>query len=238
MATKKHNISFATKSAKSPAAHRSRVSAEGAADVQLSELMSFRVHLLARLTDQHAESSYLREVGLKLLECRIVGVVGRHAPIGFKALCERAELEKSNASRMVASLIERGWLARHGDPVDQRSFLLSLTKAGRDLRDTIHRLAVARNGQWLSVLDGAQREVFATCLARLTSQARRMLDGEIGDAAPGGVPDGVSVETDRVTGTATADPPRMAWIDQRLAEQLYSLLGAALDKKSAPSIAG
>ena len=186
-----------------------------------AELMSFRLHTLAKLVDQHAEASHRAESGLGLLECRIVGVVGAHGPISFKALCERAELEKSNASRLVARMTEQGWVERQDDPADQRSFYLLPTPAGRRLRQAIHRNAQARNARWLSVLSVKQRESLSTCLALLQAQARAMLD----DAA-----DVDDAPAARTAPPAEDEPPRLAWIDRQLADQLHSLLGTALDK--------
>jgi DNA-binding MarR family transcriptional regulator len=181
--------------------------------------MSFRLHTLAKTVDQHAEASHRRENGLGLLECRVIGVVGAHGPLSFKALCERAELEKSNASRLVARLIEQGFIERQEDPNDQRSFFIVPTAAGRRLRREIHRNAQARNEAWLSVLSAPQREQFSACLALLQAQARAMLQGaspapQVSSAAP----------------EPTEDPARLAWIDRRVADRLYTLLGAALDK--------
>jgi len=181
--------------------------------------MSFRLHTLAKLVDQHAEASHRGESGLGLLECRIVGVVGANGPISFKALCELAELEKSNASRLVARMIEQGWIERQDDPADQRSFYLLPTAAGRKLRVAIHRNAQARNERWLSVLSSKQREGLSTCLTLLQAQARAMLDGA-GDEALAST----------VAAAKEAEPSRLAWIDRRLADQLHALLGVALDK--------
>lgn len=184
--------------------------------------MSFRLHTLAKLVDQHAEASHRAESGLGLLECRIVGVVGAHAPISFKALCELAELEKSNASRLVARMIEQGWIERQDDPADQRSFFLLPTVAGRRLRQAIHRNAQRRNERWLSVLSERQRATLSTCVDLLQTQARAMLNG--------------GADVDASAGAAAlpreAEPARLAWIDRQLADQLYALLGTALDKES------
>lgn len=192
----------------------------GSGEPVFAELMSFRLHVLAKLVDQQAEASHRRENGLGLLECRIVGVVGAHAPISFKALCELAELEKSNASRLVARMVEQGWIERQDDPGDQRSFILLPTAAGRKLRHSIHRNAQARNERWLSVLSAKQRESLSTCLALLQTQARAMLNGADDSTA-------LVIDAPRA-----AEPARLAWIDRRLADQLYELLGAALDKSS------
>ena len=189
-----------------------------ASEPVFAELMSFRLHVLAKLVDQQAEASHRRESGLGLLECRIVGVVGARAPISFKALCELAELEKSNASRLVARMVEQGWIERQDDPSDQRSFFLLPTAAGRKLRQSIHRNAQARNERWLSVLSAKQRESLSTCLALLQTQARAMLNG---------VDDSAALVADL---PLEAEPARLAWIDRQLADQLYGLLGAALDK--------
>ena len=180
-------------------------------------LTSFRLHTLAKLVDQHAEASHRSESGLGLLECRIIGVVGAHGPLSFKSLCELAELEKSNASRLVTRMIEQGWIERQDDPNDQRSFFLLPTAAGRKLRRAIHRNAQRRNETWLSVLSAKQRESLSTCLALLQDQARVMLRGDAGHAA---TPEPARVD----------EPSRLAWIDRRVADQLYALLGAALDK--------
>ena len=185
-----------------------------------ADLMSFRLHTLAKLVDQHAEASHRAESGLGLLECRIVGVVGAHAPISFKALCELAELEKSNASRLVARMIEQGWIERQDDPADQRSFFLLPTAAGRRLRQAIHRNAQRRNERWLSVLSERQRMTLSTCLELLQTQARAMLNG------------GVDVDASTAALPREAEPARLAWIDRQLADQLYALLGTALDKET------
>lgn len=189
-----------------------------AGEPAFGELVSFRLHMLAKLVDQHAEASHRAESGLGLLECRIVGVVGAHGPISFKALCERAELEKSNASRLVARIIERGWIERQDDPADQRSFYLLPTAAGRRLRQAIHRNAQARNARWLSVLNPKQLDTLSTCLTLLQAQARAMLDGSA--VTPAG----------RAAIRREEEPPRLSWIDRQLAEQLHALLGTALDK--------
>jgi DNA-binding MarR family transcriptional regulator len=182
-------------------------------------LMSFRIHTLAKTVDQHAEASHRRESGLGLLECRIVGVVGAHGPLSFKALCELAELEKSNASRLVARLIELGFVERQEDPSDQRSFFVVPTAAGRKLRRAIHRNAQARNDAWLSVLSAAQKDQLSTCLRLLQTQARAMLQGGASAAAAA-----------RAEAEGPNEPARLAWIDRQVADQLYALLGTALDK--------
>ena len=194
------------------------------AEPVFAELMSFRLHTLAKLVDQHAEASHRRESGLGLLEARIVGVVGAHGPISFKALCVMAELEKSNASRLVVRMIEQGWIERQDDPSDHRSFFLLPTAAGRRLRQSIHRNAVARNERWLSVLDERQRESLSTCLGLLQAQARSMLGEE-----------GVAVPVEASETPDDAGPARLAWIDRQLADQLYALLAAALDKPAVPA---
>lgn len=197
------------------------------AEPVFSELISFRLHTLAKLVDQHAEATHRSETGLGLLESRVIGVVGAHGPLSFKSLCELAELEKSNASRLVARLIEQGWIERQDDPSDARSFIVVPTAAGRRLRQSVFRSAAARNERWLSVLSDAQRRTLADCLDLLTARAREML-----------------VETDDRASTARAAPstqpgpdeePRLAWIDRQLADQLYTMLATALQKPQAPT---
>jgi DNA-binding MarR family transcriptional regulator len=183
-------------------------------------LMSFRLHTLAKTVDQHAEASHRQESGLGLQECRVIGVVGAYGSISFKVLCELAELEKSNGSRMVSRLIEQGFIERHEDPSDQRSFFVAPTPAGRKLRREIHRSAQERNDAWLSVLSTEQRAQFSTCLQLLQDQARSMSGSTSDPKAPKPTKEPFGAD----------EPARLAWIDRGVAARLYDLLATALDK--------
>ena len=70
-------------------------------------LPTFRLHVLARVSERFFEQYYQREFGLSLLECRMIGITGDFGQLSFKRLCETANLDKSHASRLIDKLIGR-----------------------------------------------------------------------------------------------------------------------------------
>lgn len=152
-------------------------------------LVSLRLDVLARLSDRHADIDYRRNVGLSLLQCRVLGVVGSHGEMTFQSAYRETGIEKSHASRIVASLISVGLLKKTSDPDDQRSIILGVTRRGAKVHKQVLRLGVDRNNRWLEPLSAEQREMFLDCIDLLTQQARKLAartQSSIGGARPKG----------------------------------------------------
>lgn len=206
---------------------RSRVTARASSPRRrFSELPSFRLHVLAGLSERYAELRYQREFGLRMREVRIIGVVGFHGAPTFGYVCKEAELEKSHASRLVAGLSKRGLLARAPDPDDSRSILLSLTGRGRALYGRIFDEAVERNERILSALAPEQRAALAGSIEILIERIRGLWVEDRGGAAdgephiPGAAP--------AAAGAAETAPRQGVLLDAGLAGELYRQIGAAL----------
>jgi len=86
------------------------------------------------------------------------------------------DVDKSQASRMVSSLIERGYLKRVIDAKDARGILLSLTPKGQATFELAFPSAVERNDALLTVLTTPERVVFDRCLDKLIAHAKNQLD--------------------------------------------------------------
>jgi len=140
------------------------------------QLASLRVELLARQSRRHADADYRRKIGLGVLQCRVIGMIGSQGPLGLRELCAGADIEKTYASRLVAKLADLG-LLRKSPESDQRSFVIALTKAGQRAYERIYRLARARNESWLAALSPEQRETFFDCLDILASASRKLTAG-------------------------------------------------------------
>src|SRR5262249_28532111 len=115
------------------------------------QLASLRVELLARQSRRHADADYRRTIGLGVLQCRVIGMVGSQGPLSLRELCAGADIEKTYASRLVAKLAAQGLLKKSRE-TDQRSFVIDLTKAGQRRYERIYRIAQARNERWLAAL--------------------------------------------------------------------------------------
>jgi DNA-binding MarR family transcriptional regulator len=189
-------------------------------------LASFRLHVLARLSERFYEQYYKREFGLPLLECRLIGITGGFGQVSFKRACEEANLDKSHASRLVNHLIKRGLVQKVSNPSDQRSVMLSLTREGRDTHRALHAAADSLCARWLSVLSAEQRRTFETCLVVLIEQIRLMTEEERGTRRRRGA-NGKSAKASR-------DPRKILseiLVDEKMARQLHRVLAMALGEK-------
>ena len=135
---------------------------------------SLRLETLARQSRRYADLDYRRKIGFGVLQCRMIAVVGSQGPIKFRELCRRVDVEKSQASRLVAELVTRGLVRKAADPSDQRSILLKLSRAGRRTYDQVYRIGAERNARWLMALTPDQRKVFLVCLDRLDLETRKL----------------------------------------------------------------
>lgn len=77
------------------------------------------------------------EIGLPPLQHAALATIEGFGPIRLGELAQREGVTAPTMSRVLASLDERGLVARRPDPDDARSVLLSLTEAGRGVLATV-----------------------------------------------------------------------------------------------------
>jgi DNA-binding MarR family transcriptional regulator len=138
----------------------------------IRDLVSYRLHVLANLSARWAEARYQQRFGLKLLEWRAMALLGGYAPQSLNELARGAGLEKSYASRTVASLIRRKLVSSAPDDRDARGKLFELTRSGKALYRKVFEDAIARSEAWVSVLSAEEYAALMDMLERLTDQAR------------------------------------------------------------------
>lgn len=189
-------------------------------------LPSFRVHLLAGMSARHAELRFVKQFGLRLLECRIVGMVGTLGALSLKQICRETDIEKAHASRLVDRLQQRGLVEKFESSQDLRSISVELTAAGRKLHKALYADAIERNEAWLSVLSANERRQFVALVDKLIEKSRAMLAASAtGTASKPG-----AARADEAAAAAPAPghsrPPVL--LDGELARNLHVALGAAL----------
>ena len=96
------------------AARRGRET-RGEAALTIRDLLSYRLHVVANLLSRGAAMRYRREFGVSLWEWRTIALLGAQAPLSLNELAAAAGLDKSQMSRVVAGLVERGLVARGAD---------------------------------------------------------------------------------------------------------------------------
>lgn len=65
-------------------------------------------------------------------QCHLLVELGRSGPLPLNEIGARLSLEKSWVSRAVDGLVERGWATKEPNPLDARSWLVTLTADGED----------------------------------------------------------------------------------------------------------
>lgn len=139
------------------------------------ELFSFKLNVLAHRMSQLAALMNQQLFQLDAREWRILGLLGTRSPLSLQTLANEVGIDKSQASRIVTGLIERGLLQRNAHDEDGRSIHLSLTRPGMHLYKKAFPKAVQRNQTLLSVLSAKDQQVFEQSLDKLSRQAADML---------------------------------------------------------------
>src|SRR5215471_9396230 len=86
---------------------------------------------------------------ISLTQCYALEALVRRGPSTLNALAAELRLDKSTASRVVAALQRKGYVARATHPGDARAVLLDATSAGRRLHDRIRGDRIAERMELL-----------------------------------------------------------------------------------------
>lgn len=144
----------------------------------IKDLVSYRVHVVANLVSRGAAMRYRREFDVSLWEWRTIALLGDHAPLSLNELARSAGLDKSQMSRVVSGLIERGLVLRGADESDGRGVQLSLTKAGERVHVGLINAATERNEALMACLTDEEAACLDRALGKLADGARELIRKE------------------------------------------------------------
>ena len=120
------------------------------------------------------------------------GVADSHAlselergPLRQMDLVDRLGLAKSTVSRVVAALVERGWVRREPADSDGRGVVLALTDAGSDAATRLRTARSQRMGALLNQVPAARRGEVVEVL-HLLQEAAHASDGHGQESMTGG----------------------------------------------------
>ncbi len=142
----------------------------------IKELFSYRLNRLAFLSSTLAESINQDLFGLDKQSWRFIGLLAAYAPMSLKTLAKEANIDKSRASKAVASLSERGLIQRKNSDSDGRSIQLSLSEEGEKLYASAFPIALRRNNEILDVLTQQEKEQFDTIVDKLIFRTKILMD--------------------------------------------------------------
>jgi DNA-binding MarR family transcriptional regulator len=108
---------------------------------------------------------------VSVTQCYAIEALLRRGPSGLNELAAELYLDKSTASRVVATLERKGYVSRASHPDDGRAIVLSVTPAGRRLHDRIRKDLVGEAKELLEDFEPEVRAGAAQLILRLARAA-------------------------------------------------------------------
>lgn len=108
---------------------------------------------------------------ISVTQCHTLEMLVEHGRMRLNDLTERLFLDKSTTSRVVRTLVKKGYVAQHADPSDGRATALSATRAGRRLCARITDDLVEQQKELLADLDPEVRAGVVDVIRRVARAA-------------------------------------------------------------------
>jgi MarR family transcriptional regulator, 2-MHQ and catechol-resistance regulon repressor len=108
---------------------------------------------------------------VSVTQCHALEMLVQHGPLRLGALADRLFLDKSTASRVVSTLVKKGYVEQRPDASDGRAIALHPTASGRRLCERIIDDLVDQQKQLLQDLDPGVREGVVNVIRRLARAA-------------------------------------------------------------------
>jgi DNA-binding MarR family transcriptional regulator len=132
----------------------------------LDELIVVRISRLAEIVSRVATQNIEDRYAIRLTDMRILSLLHNSNKMSVAEISRRAHIDKAWISRLARELEQNGLLVRTPDPEDSRSMLLSLTRRGRDLQDSLLPESKKRESFLLQGLDRKRLVAQLTILER------------------------------------------------------------------------
>jgi MarR family transcriptional regulator, 2-MHQ and catechol-resistance regulon repressor len=122
---------------------------------------------------------------ISVTQCYALETLVDHGPLRLGALAQRLFLDKSTTSRVVSTLVKKGYVEQQGDASDRRATALRATRRGRALCSRINADLIAQQRALLEGFDLAVRAGVVDVIRRLgrAADARFRAGVSVGAAA-------------------------------------------------------
>src|SRR2546426_12652693 len=98
--------------------------------IKLDRTLTYRLHLLHKLTDIESQRAYVAGAGLSMSDGRCLTAVGTFSPLSVNDLAQKAKLNKGQARRAAPSLVDQGLVLKAARPTDGPGGVLTRTAEG------------------------------------------------------------------------------------------------------------
>ena len=88
----------------------------------LENSLTYRLHSLSKLIDNHADYADIQHADISFSEGRVLAVIGFYQTLSVLQLAKKANLDKSQGSRAVVSLVNKGLIEKLQNQHDARTY--------------------------------------------------------------------------------------------------------------------
>lgn len=138
-------------------------------------LLAFQVTSTADALRRSAALQMRREHDMSLAQVRTLAMIEQLQPVRLRDVAADAGSDKAQISRVVSSLVSRGYVVRRALAGDARSAHLELTEAGRERMDALENTLAERDRALRSTLQPAEAEQLASMLGRVRKTADELM---------------------------------------------------------------
>jgi DNA-binding MarR family transcriptional regulator len=156
---------------RSPAPRGARPSSDSGLEQDAQELYAALSELVRVYQFRDRDTICCHDVSVT--QCYAIEALLRRGPSGLNELATELYLDKSTTSRVVGTLVRKGYVARADHPEDGRAVVLSVTSAGRKLHDRIRKDLVEEERKLLAEFEPEVRKAAPRLLLRLARAAAR-----------------------------------------------------------------
>lgn len=140
----------------------------------IRELIGYRLQKAIVLTTKSTHASFGAKFNVTGVEWRLIGNLSMDGPLSLRQLSEETDIKLPQASRTIASLIERGLVQGKDDAQDGRRVMLSLTTDGRALYRKVFAEAKRRHQELLAILSEKEQHDVFQALEKLAEHGRAL----------------------------------------------------------------
>ncbi|USX11240.1 MarR family winged helix-turn-helix transcriptional regulator [Paraburkholderia fungorum] len=138
-----------------------------------SDFLTFRLDLTSELLINRANAVYRERWNLDVRALRVLRLVCAEPDITPKEVSQRALVEKTLLSKVLADLEMRGLISRDTHPVDRRSVALRATDDGFEVARSSEVLGKGLEGELVKALTASERKVLEKLLDKLAHSLLR-----------------------------------------------------------------
>jgi DNA-binding MarR family transcriptional regulator len=144
-----------------------------ASDTQQGFVQDYLAYLLARASHEISAEFHEQVLasGLSVMQWRVLASLSDGPPLSIGALADTILAQQPTATKLVARMVEEGFIQRQPHPKDKRSILVTLTPLGKSKATPLLKKARTHEAQVLARLPDADTAALKDILRRWIEQS-------------------------------------------------------------------